>query len=71
MPAIYAGGALRVTAGPGSRANAVARPEVTMVFPPASGTEFSLVVDGTAEVDGDRLVITPTRAVLHRPALRE
>jgi hypothetical protein len=41
-----------------------------MVFPPAAGTEFSLVVDGTAVAGGERLLVTPTHAVMHRPALR-
>ena len=63
-------GVLRVDGGPGSRANATARPEVTMVFPPREGTEMSLVVDGTARVDGDHLGIVPTHAVMHRPAIR-
>jgi hypothetical protein len=35
-------------------------------------TDYSLIVDGTAVVasreDGHRLLITPTKAVLHRPA---
>jgi hypothetical protein len=40
-----------------------------MMFPGASGTDFSLIVDGDARVDGDRVAITPTWAVMHRPAL--
>jgi hypothetical protein len=40
-----------------------------MLFPGVSGEEFSVIVDGDARVDGDRLEVTPTWAVLHRPAL--
>lgn len=60
--------------GGGRRANinAAARPNVTLVFPPGDDTGapegMSLVVDGTAEVDGDDIDVTPTWAVLHRKA---
>jgi hypothetical protein len=40
-----------------------------MLFPGATGSDMSLIVDGTARVDGDRIEVTPTWAVLHRPAL--
>ena len=40
-----------------------------MIFPGASGDDMSLIVDGEARVDGDRIAVTPTWAVLHRPAL--
>jgi hypothetical protein len=61
---------LRFDAG-GGRAcrNAAERPDVTLVFPPVSHSEgMSLVVDGTATVDGSIVVVAPTRAVRHRPA---
>jgi hypothetical protein len=64
------GAALRFDAG-GGRAcrNAIDRPEVTVLFPPHAGSNgFSLVVDGEATVDGDLVVVRPTRALLHRPA---
>ncbi|WP_433502570.1 pyridoxamine 5'-phosphate oxidase family protein [Pseudonocardia halophobica] len=51
-----------------TRANATARPPVTLVWPPHSAEEHSLIVDGSAALSGDALVVTPTRAVLHRPA---
>ncbi|GAA2866566.1 hypothetical protein GCM10010472_24900 [Pseudonocardia halophobica] len=51
-----------------TRANATARPAVTLVWPPSSAEEHSLIVDGSAVLSGDALVVTPTRAVLHRPA---
>ena len=49
--------------------NAVARPQVTIVFPPAPHADgMSLVVDGDATVAGDHVDVVPTWAVLHRPA---
>ncbi len=55
-----------------SAANAAARPSVSLLYPIRSGADYSLIVDGTAAVishdDGHRLMITPTKAVLHRPA---
>jgi hypothetical protein len=41
---------------------------VTLVFPPREPKGFTLLVDGTAEVAGDDVWITPATAVLHRPA---
>jgi len=69
VPTDFTDGALVATVGPGTASNAVARPGVTMLFPGASGEDFSLIVDGDARVDGERIAITPTWAVLHRPAL--
>lgn len=57
--------------GKGSTANIADRPAVTLILPPAQPRGFTLLVDGTAEVvDGPdgRALITPTTAVLHRPA---
>jgi len=69
---IGAGGhvSLRFDAG-GGRAcrNAAARPDVTLVFPPVEHPAgMSLVVDGTATVDGSLIDVAPTWAVLHRAA---
>lgn len=64
----------RFDAGTGRAArNAAARPQITLVFPPAADSDgFSLVVDGTAEradTAADAFVdVLPTWAVLHRPA---
>ncbi len=64
---------LRFDAG-GGRAcrNAGARPNVSLVFPPGGATGdragMSLVVDGTAHVDGVHVDVSPTWAVLHREA---
>lgn len=51
-----------------TQANAKARPEVGLVWPPESADDYSLIVDGTATVADDAMQIRPTRAVLHRPA---
>ncbi|MCA0243781.1 MAG: hypothetical protein LCI02_23345 [Proteobacteria bacterium] len=55
-------------AGRRTRDNAQQRPAVGLVWPPADAADYSLIVDGRAAVDGERLRIAPTRAVLHRPA---
>jgi hypothetical protein len=67
----FADGRLTVDAGSGTRTNVARQPDVTMVFPPADGREFSLIVDGHATVAGEQVVVTPANAVLHRPALRD
>jgi hypothetical protein len=51
-----------------TRDNALERPAVGLVCPPQSESDYSLIVDGQATVVGGLLRITPTRAVLHRPA---
>lgn len=51
-----------------THANAAARPNVSLVWPPSAPGGYSLIVDGDAGLDGDILRVTPTRAVLHRPA---
>jgi hypothetical protein len=54
--------------GRGSLGNLAGNARVTLVFPPAQRHGFTLLVDGTAAVDGDDVRVTPTSAVLHRPA---
>lgn len=64
-----ADGVITVTApGKGSLANAAARPDVTVVFPPPEAKGFTLLVDGRAVVEDDVVRVTPASAVLHRPA---
>lgn len=61
---------LRFDAG-GGRAcrNATARDQVAVMFPPAPHSDgFSLVLDGTATVDGAFVDVAVTSALLHRPA---
>ena len=60
---------LRCETGHSSRANVVRNPLVVLVFPPAEAGGFSMIVDGEAEVNGDGVVVAPTWAVLHRPAV--
>ena len=69
VAAVLQGGDLVVNGiGRRSRENALARPAVGLVWPPQSEADYSLIVDGQAAVTGESLRITPTRAVLHRPA---
>lgn len=53
-----------------TRENLLARPAVGLVWPPQSEAGYSLIVDGQASLDGETARVTPTRAVLHRPAPR-
>jgi hypothetical protein len=66
-PAI-GGAEITFEAGKRSCANAHARPSVSLLWPPARPDDYSLIVDGTASVDGSTVRITPQRAVRHRPA---
>lgn len=63
----------RVAVGPvgrHGRENMAARDAVTLVWPARQVGEYSLVVDGQAEVPDDPagpVLVTPTKALLHRP----
>ena len=65
----YRGGVFHLDGGRGTRANAQARPFVSMAFPGVDGRAYSLIVDGRAEVLDNGITVVPTSAVLHRPAL--
>ena len=68
-PQVADDGTLGVTGpGRGSTANVGENPQVTLVFPPLAPRGYTLLVDGTAALDGDDVRVTPTGAVLHRPA---
>ena len=67
-PSIVTAG-LRCETGHSSRANVVRNPLVVLMFPPQQADGFSLIVDGEGAVDGDGVVVKPTWAVLHRPAV--
>jgi hypothetical protein len=54
-------------AGKRSCANAISRPAVSLLWPPAHSDDYSLIVDGTASVEGSTVRISPARAVRHRP----
>src|SRR5262245_57560808 len=73
LPVRWQGAALAVRVGRRTAANVGARPSVSLLFPLRAADDYSLIVDGTAAAAlhgdaGDRLV-TPTSAVLHRPAV--
>ncbi len=54
--------------GRGTLTNCEQRPAVTLLWPPAQIGGYSLIVDGTAERSGEDVLVSPERAVLHRPA---
>ena len=62
---------LTVAAGRTTRTNVAANPSVTLLWPRSPDGAYSLIVDGLATADsnddGD-VVVTPSRAVLHRLA---
>ncbi len=70
VPTELVDGKLRCRTGDGARGNVAVRPRLTMVFPSLEPGGFSLIVDGDGEALEDGVTITPTHAVLHRPALR-
>ena len=63
-------GADRLVAGAGrtTSANVAANPSVTLLWAAPPGEDYSLIVDGTATVAGDRIAVRPTAAVRHRVA---
>jgi hypothetical protein len=62
------GGGLRCTVGRRTAENAGTRAQIAVLWPPYETDGFSLIVDADAIVDGSELRLTPTKAVLHRPA---
>jgi hypothetical protein len=61
-------GVLRCAASRGSAANLAGNPAATLLFPPRVERGYTLLVDGTAAVDGEEISFSPTSAVRHRPA---
>jgi hypothetical protein len=57
---------LKLSGGNRSRSNASVRPDVTLLWPAIEDGGFSLIVDGSASVEADEMVIRPVSAVLHR-----
>jgi hypothetical protein len=47
--------------------NARENPTVTILFPGRGPDDYSLIVDGSAAVEGGHLRLAPTRGVFHRP----
>ena len=72
-PVRWEGDVIVVDVGKRTAANATARPSVSLLFPVRTEGDYSLIVDGTAVTastdGGQRVHVTPTRAVLHRPAV--
>lgn len=62
------GDEISARAGRRTVANASDRPLVSLLWAPVSDDGFSLIVDGAATVDSDRVSVRPTTAVLHRQA---
>jgi hypothetical protein len=60
----------RIVVGAGRRtgANVSEHPIVTLLWPARHDGAYRLIVDGDARIEGDRVVITPTFAILHRVA---
>ncbi len=69
VPTRFVDGVFVAPIGRTPRQNIATRPAVTMMFPGATGGDYSLVIDGAGELAGDDIRVTPTGAVLHRPAL--
>ena len=68
----WEGDTLSADVGGRSAANAAARPSVSLLCPVRSDGDYSLIIDGQAAVvlheNRQRLLVTPTKAVLHQPA---
>jgi hypothetical protein len=69
LPARVTDGVVEV-AEPGqrSRSGVEGNELVTLLAPPYEAGGYSLIVDGTGRLAEDAVLVSPTRAVLHRPA---
>ncbi|MBP6995064.1 MAG: pyridoxamine 5'-phosphate oxidase family protein [Phycicoccus sp.] len=65
---VVTGGTLVVPRSRGSAANLASNPRVTVIFPPRVARGYTLIIDGSATVGDDEIVVTAATAVLHRPA---
>ncbi len=68
-PRLDGGGRVIVVAEPGRTARRVVggRPAVSLLLPPRDPGGYTLIVDGVGALDDQgALLVTPTRAVLHR-----
>jgi hypothetical protein len=59
-----------VVSGAGARSHdrIATNPLVTLLAPPYEPGGYSLIIDGTARPGEDTILVSPTHAVLHRPA---
>lgn len=69
------GARLRAAVGRSAARNIATQSEVTLLWPQLEEGGYSLIVDAEATIEGDpdgdqppTVVVTPTGAVLHRPA---
>jgi hypothetical protein len=69
VPIGWDGDRLAADVGKRTASNAAARPAVSLLYPLRRDDDYSLIIDGTAEVDTNRVLVTPTKAILHRPAV--
>lgn len=67
-PELGASGLVVEGCGRHSQDNAVTHPDVTLVWPPSTPGGYSLIIDGSATVEGSTITVAPTKAILHRPA---
>jgi hypothetical protein len=67
----WADGAFEAPAGRHTARNVGERPHASVVVPPDDVGGYSLIFDAAAEVAGDVVRLTPSKAVLHRPAAGE
>jgi hypothetical protein len=66
---VVEGSSLRVSdPGGGTRANLATNPALTLTYAPLEPRGHALIIDGTGRVEGSDVLVTPTGAVLHRPA---
>ena len=66
LPVAWRDGAVTASVGKTTAANAAARPSICLLWSPTEAGGYSLLVDGSASVEGDRLSVEPSRAILHR-----
>jgi hypothetical protein len=69
VPTVFRDGVFVIDPGKSARRNVASRPLVSLVFPHPAPGGFSLIIDGEAELQGDTLVVRPSNAILHRPAI--
>jgi hypothetical protein len=67
-PLLGTGGVTVGGLGRHTLANVAANDVVTLVWPPRADGGYSLIVDGTADAAESAVTVTPSRAILHRPA---